>query len=151
MDDADYDATGGLPSAMRNAREEARAQAERVELAKIAAQTADERKLALSAHQKAVRDARYAARKHRKRHRVRSKRTPGLCNLSGGSKRLFGRRTRSKIETYSDCTPNRLLLRTVNRTRIVGIGPELPSVEQAFQSEKTARVYLAAAYGLLAC
>ena len=53
--------------AERNAREEARVQAEQVELAKIAAQAANEQKAALSAHQKAVRDARYAARKRRQR------------------------------------------------------------------------------------
>lgn len=53
--------------AERNAREEARVLAEQVELAKIAAQLADEKKAALAAHQKAVRDARYAARKRRQR------------------------------------------------------------------------------------
>jgi hypothetical protein len=50
-----------------NAREEAKAQAEQVELAKAAAQTANEQKAALATHQKAVRDARYAARKRRQR------------------------------------------------------------------------------------
>jgi hypothetical protein len=53
--------------AERNARIEAQAQAEQVELAKAAARVADEQKVALAAHQKAVRDARYAARKRRQR------------------------------------------------------------------------------------
>jgi hypothetical protein len=50
-----------------NARKEAQEQAEQAELAKIAARAADEQKEALAAHQKAVRDARYAARKRRQR------------------------------------------------------------------------------------
>jgi hypothetical protein len=53
--------------AERLARKEAQEQAENVELAKIAARVADEQKGALAAHQKAVRDARYAARKRRQR------------------------------------------------------------------------------------
>jgi Family of unknown function (DUF6481) len=53
--------------AARNARKEAEAQAEQAELATIAARATDEQKVALAAHQKAVRDARYAARKRRQR------------------------------------------------------------------------------------
>jgi hypothetical protein len=53
--------------AERNARIEAQAVAEQVELAKAAARVADEQKTAMAAHQKAVRDARYAARKRRQR------------------------------------------------------------------------------------
>jgi hypothetical protein len=49
------------------ARIQAQAEAEQAELAKAAARLEDERKAALAAHQKAVRDARYAARKRRQR------------------------------------------------------------------------------------
>ena len=49
------------------ARKEAQEQAEQAELARIAAQATEEQKAALAAHQKAVRDARYAARKRRQR------------------------------------------------------------------------------------
>lgn len=53
--------------AERNARIEAQAEAKQVEFAKTAARLADEQKVALASHQKAVRDARYAARKLRQR------------------------------------------------------------------------------------
>jgi hypothetical protein len=53
--------------AERNARIEAQAVAEQAALAKAAARVVDEQKVALAAHQKAVRDARYAARKRRQR------------------------------------------------------------------------------------
>jgi hypothetical protein len=53
--------------AQYNARLEAQAKAEQAELDKAAALLADEQKAALAAHQKAVRDARYAARKRRQR------------------------------------------------------------------------------------
>ena len=53
--------------AERNARLEAQAEAKQVELTKAAARVADEQKVALASHQKAVRDARYAARKLRQR------------------------------------------------------------------------------------
>jgi len=53
--------------AERNALIEAQAAAEQAELAKAEARIAGEQKIALSAHEKAVRDARYAARKLRQR------------------------------------------------------------------------------------
>lgn len=53
--------------AERNALVEAQAAAEQAELAKAEARIATEQKIALAAHEKAVRDARYAARKLRQR------------------------------------------------------------------------------------
>ena len=53
--------------AERNALKEAQAAAEQAELAKADARIAGEQKIALAAHEKAIRDARYATRKLRQR------------------------------------------------------------------------------------